>query len=251
MPPALNEVVAYLDHESSTPGFPDFPGANNGLQFENSGRVTKIGAAVDGNLPTFELAAARGCTLLIVHHGMLWERPRAYTGLLHRKFRTLLQGDIAVYSSHLPLDAHPVLGNNACIADALGLTRVGTFAPHEGRDIGLLAEGIERSELASRLASLFPAGFRRIEAGPSRPRRIAVCSGNGGGVFAAAVQAGADTFITGEIAQQHFSEAVERGINLYPCGHYATEVFGVRALAAAAANHFGVEWEFLDTACPL
>jgi dinuclear metal center YbgI/SA1388 family protein len=248
---ALQDIIAWCDAASGTPGFPDYDGACNGLQFENSGRVSKIGAAVDANLPTFGLAQQHHCDLLIAHHGMLWNRPRSYTGILRRKFGLLIEANIAVYSSHLPLDAHPVLGNNVSIARRLHLKPSGTFSPHEGRDIGVLAEGLSRQDLRDRLASLFPAGIKGIEAGSAHPSRIAICSGCGEGAFEDFIATGADTFITGELPQRYFTEAMERRVNLYVCGHYATETFGVCELAEAAAREFGLPWEFLDTACPL
>lgn len=248
---ALADAVEWCNRMTNPFNHPDFPGANNGLQFENGGRISKIGAAVDANLPTFGLAGQHGCDFLIVHHGLFWERPQAYTGILRRKIGELIDHNIAVYSSHLPLDSHPDFGNNARIADALQLNRCGGFLPYEGRDIGVIAAGIGRHDLEERLRTLFPRGFRSITCGSAHPLRIAICSGAGNDAVRAAIEAGADTLITGELKQQYFTDATERRLNLYLCGHYATETFGVCALAERLAHSFGLPWEFLDTGCPL
>jgi dinuclear metal center YbgI/SA1388 family protein len=247
----LAEATALCDTLAGVPGFPDYPGACNGLQVENSGEVTRVGAAVDADLATLETAATRGIDFLIVHHGLLWTRPTSYTGVLRRKLALLLENNVAVYGAHLPLDAHPELGNNAILVRRLGLTPVTTFLPFEGRDIGILCAGLPRVELAGRLRALFPAGVTAIEGGPEVLQRVAVCSGGAGSHLLEAKAAGADAFITGEAQQHHYGQALEAGLNLYLAGHYATEVFGVQALAEAVAGHLGLPWEFIPSGCPL
>jgi dinuclear metal center YbgI/SA1388 family protein len=250
--PTLDELVAYCDARVRVRDVADFPGALNGLQVANSGRVTKIGAAVDAGAEPFRLAAAAGVQFLIVHHGMFWDGAQPITGAHATRLRTLFAADCAVYSAHLPLDAHPKIGNNALIAQALGLRVTGWDIPYHGTPIAaVVAKPPSRAKLRARLEKLFPRGITALEFGPTQPRRLAVLSGSGGSALAALPAAGIDTLVTGELKQAAFNLAQEAGLNLYLCGHYATEVFGVRTLAAECAAKFGVPWEFLDTGCPL
>lgn len=233
------------------PGFTDYPGALNGLQVANTGTVRKIGAAVDAGLEPFRRAAAAGVDFLIVHHGLFWDPPRPWTGLLYEKLDVLMRANLAVYSAHLPLDAHPDLGNNAVLARRLKLEPARGFMPFEGRDIGLIArhQGT-RAELRRRLESLFPR-VTAIEFGSDAPAQVAVLSGGGYSVGQELAAAGVDTFITGELKEHFFNRAQEERLNLYTCGHYATEVFGVCALAEELAARFGLPWEFIATQNPL
>jgi dinuclear metal center YbgI/SA1388 family protein len=248
----LNDLVEYCDTRLRLREMVDFPGACNGLQAANSGRVTKIGAAVDAGAVPFALAAAAGVNFLIVHHGMFWDGPAPLTGPRRARLKTLFDADLAVYSAHLPLDAHPQLGNNALLARALGLRVSGWDIPYQGRPIAaIVARPPARAALRTRLDQLFPRGVTALEFGPARPRRLAVLTGSGGSAVAQLAAAGIDTLVTGELKQAAFNTAQEEGLNLYLCGHYATEVFGVQALAAECARRYRLPWEFLDTGCPL
>lgn len=249
----LADLVAYCDERTRLRSFKDFPGSHNGLQFANSGKVTKIGAAVDAGLTPFAMAAERGVDFLVVHHGMFWREQAPVVGPVYEKFRTLVRHDIAVYASHLPLDAHPEIGNNALLAVKLGLKPGSWFLPHEGEPIATLCETDElhRTELAARLRTFFPKTFRAIECGREKPGRVAILSGSGRSAIPHLKAQGCDTLITGELRQEHFNEAQELGLNLYLCGHYATEVFGVHALAKELGSRFGLPVEFIATGCPL
>lgn len=249
---SLSDVVAFCDARVRRREITDFPGAENGLQLENNGRVTKIGAAVDAGERPFALAAERGIDFLIVHHGMFWSPNVPLTGRFYRRLKRAMDANLAVYGAHLPLDAHPEIGNNAILARKLGLTAEERFLPYEGEPIGLLARHDEnRAQLRKRLEDLFPGGVTAIEAGSETPSRVALLTGSGRSALGHLKRNGTDTLITGELRQEHFNLAEEEGFNLYCCGHYATEVFGVQALAAEAAAHFGLQWEFVETGCPL
>jgi dinuclear metal center YbgI/SA1388 family protein len=249
--PTLDEVVAFCDRRTRRAAFVDYPGAANGLQVANAGGVTRIGAAVDAGLVPFTRAVAAGVDFLIVHHGLFWEPPRPVTGPAYRKLATLIGGGCALYSSHLPLDAHPQIGNNVLLARELGLRPRRRFLPHEGEPIGWIAPcRLRRAELRRRLAARFPRVVA-IEFGSAAPRAVACCSGSGNGAVRALAAAGADTLVTGELREEWFSYAQEQRLNLYLCGHYDTEVFGVRALAAELARRFRLPWEFLATGNPL
>jgi dinuclear metal center YbgI/SA1388 family protein len=249
---SLQELTAYCDARVRRSEIADFPGALNGLQVANSGRVTKIGAAVDAGAGPFALAAQAGVNFLIVHHGMFWDGAQPLTESRHVRVKTLLDADCAVYAAHLPLDAHPEIGNNALIARALGLAVAGWEIAYHGTPLAaIVTDAPDRTELRTRLDQIFPHLVTAIEFGPEQPRKIAIISGSGSSAVGQLAGAGVDTLITGELRQAAFNVAQEAGLNLYACGHYATEVFGVRALAQECAERFGLPWEFLDTGCPL
>jgi dinuclear metal center YbgI/SA1388 family protein len=251
--PTLSEIVAFCDTRTRRNAIKDFSGSYNGLQVENNGTVTKIAAAVDAGQIPFEKAIAAGADFLICHHGLYWTAPIPLTGSSYKKVKTALDGNLAVYGAHLPLDCHPEIGNNTLLADALGLNKIGGFVPYEGNDIATITEGPAggRQALADKLKALFPKTYHAIEYGSDQPTRIAILTGSGQSAVDQLKANNIDTLITGELRQQHFNMAQELGLNLYPCGHYATEVFGVKALAQEVAEHFGLESTFIETPCLL
>lgn len=250
--PSLQEIVAFCDKRLNLNAIPDFKGAENGIQFQNNGTVTKIGAAVDAGLVPFQKAVDANIDLLIVHHGMFWGPAFPITGIRYEKYKICMESNLAVYGAHLPLDAHKEIGNNALLAKQLGLKQLDWFLEFEGHPIGLVAEGgITRRELKARLQRTFPEGFKAIEKGSDSPEKIAILTGSGAGAVSELVAAGVDTLITGELKQNHFNEAEESELNLYTCGHYASETFGVCALAKEISEHFGLDWEFIATDCPI
>jgi dinuclear metal center YbgI/SA1388 family protein len=251
--PTLHEIVCFCDQRTRCSEIKDFGGAYNGLQIENDGQVTRIGAAVDAGQRPFEAAIADEVDFLICHHGLFWTPPTPLTGPAYQKVKTALDGNLAVYGAHLPLDCHPTIGNNALLAKELGLTAVGSFLPYEGNHIATIAEGPAggRTELAAKLKALFPKTYGAIEYGSDQPGRIGILTGSGQSAVPHLLENGIDTLVTGELRQHHFNMAQELGLNLYPCGHYATEVFGVKALAAEVAEAFGLEWQFIEQPCRL
>lgn len=252
MPAPLADLVAHSHQRLGLPGFPDFPGAHNGLQLENNGSVTRIGAAVDAGLPSFRAAAAVGVDFLVVHHGMFWDGARPLVGAQRERLQVAFAANLAVYSAHLPLDAHPELGNNAVLARTLGLSPLRGFLPHQGRDMGVIAAApADRATLRAQLGKLFPGGVTALEFGSAQPREIALLTGSGMSALDSLAPAGIDTLVTGELKQSVYNRAQEERLNLYLCGHYATEVFGVQALAAELAARFNLPWVFLPSDCPL
>lgn len=248
----VSDLVSYCDQRIRRQEIQDFPGASNGLQVANNGEVTRIGAAVDAGRVPFELAAARGVDFLIVHHGLFWNPPVPVVGPAYEKLKLLMDNNIAVYSAHLPLDCHPELGNNAILARKLQLEIEGWFLPYEGTAIAArVSPPDSRAALRERLEALFPGGVLAIECGPEKPRSVGILTGSGSSAVAHLRPNGIDTLITGELKQEHFNNAQEQGLNLYLCGHYATETFGVAALAEELAGEFSLPWEFVRTDCPL
>ena len=249
--PTLEQIVAYCDRRTRRAAFTDFPGACNGLQVANRGRVTRIGAAVDAGLVPFGQAVAAGVDFLLVHHGLFWSPPQPITGPVYQKLSVLLRGNCALYSSHLPLDAHRRIGNNALLARQLGLRPSRWFLEHEGEAIGCIAtSALRRDALRRKLAALYPQVIA-IEFGSATPRAVAFCSGSGHSIVRELAPAGVDTLVTGELREESFNYAQENRLNLYACGHYATETHGVKALAAELAAKFRIPWDFIATSNPL
>ena len=243
----LKKIVGHCDHILRTREIGDYDGASNGLQVENSGAVAKIAATVDASLATVKLAIAVRADLLIVHHGLFWSPSQPWTGKRYELLRLLLDNNMAVYSSHLPLDAHPRLGNNAQLCAALGLKNLKPFFETHGQTIGFQARTkISRAELAAKLERATGAKPKIIPGGKDICERIGVVTGGAGGDLKIAAVEGVDTFITGEGPHWTFALAEELGLNVFYGGHYATETFGVKALAAELARKFRLPWEFLD-----
>jgi dinuclear metal center YbgI/SA1388 family protein len=243
----LKKIVAHCDKILRTRETGDYDGAANGLQVENSGAVTKIAAAVDASLATIKLAIAAKAGLLVVHHGLFWSSRQPWTGENFELLRLLIENNLAVYSSHLPLDAHPQLGNNARLCAALGLKNLKPFFASHGHAIGFKSQTkIFRADLARRLERATGAKPKIIPGGKSICEKIGVVTGGAGSDLKIAASEGVDTFITGEGPHWTYALAEELGLNVLYGGHYATETFGVKALAAELSNKFKVPWEFLD-----
>jgi len=244
---SLATIAGYCDQILRTGKIGDYDGAVNGLQAGNSGAVTRIAAAVDASLATVKLAIAVRADLLIVHHGLFWSPSHPWTGKKYEWLRLLVENNLAVYSSHLPLDAHPRLGNNAQLCAALGLKNLRPFFVTHGQPIGFQSRTkISRAELAAKLARATGTKPRIIPGGGEICRRIGVVTGGAGDGLKLAVDEGVDTFITGEGPHWTYAVAEECGINVFYGGHYATETFGVKALAAELSKKFKVPWGFLD-----
>lgn len=219
----------------------------NGLQAENSGTVTKIAAAVDASLATIRLAIAAGADLMVVHHGLFWGRTTPWTGKRREILELLVKYNVAVYSSHLPLDAHPRLGNNARLCAALGFKNLKPFFLERGAHIGFQTrKDIARDELAAKLEAVLGRAPIVLPGGGERCRRIGVVTGGAGGSMKIAAGEKVDTFITGEGQHWTHSLAESFDLNVFYGGHYATETFGVKALSAELSRLFSVPWTFLD-----
>ena len=243
----LAAIVKHCDQRLHTAKTGDYDGAVNGLQVENSGTVTKIAAAVDASLATVKLAVATKADLLMVHHGLFWSSRQPWTGKNHELMRLLVENNLAIYSSHLPLDAHPKLGNNAQLGASLGFKKLQPFFESHGQPIGLKTVAtISRDELAQKLAQATVAKPLVIPGGPKICRRIGIVTGGAGAELSQAAAEGVDTFITGEGPHWTYALAEELGLNVFYGGHYATETFGVKALAAEIAGKYKIPWVFLD-----
>ena len=244
---SLAAIVKYCDQVLRTKEIGDYDGAANGLQMENSGTVTRIAASVDASLATVKLAIAAKADLLIVHHGLFWGQSHPWTGKKYELLQLLTDNNLAVYSSHLPLDAHPKLGNNALLAAALGLKNLKPFFVSHGQTIGFQSQAkISRTDLAKKLELVTGSKPKLIPGGNEICDRIGIVTGGAGGDLKTAASEGVGTFITGEGPHWTYALAEDLGVNVFYAGHYATETFGVKALAAGLSKKFKLPWEFLD-----
>src|SRR2546423_12315825 len=235
----LTDLVRYADEFLRISEIEDWPQALNGLQIENSGAVTRIGATVDASSATLQAAAERGVNFLIVHHGLFWPGLQPISGQLHRQLKLALQNDIALYSAHLPLDLHPEVGNNVELARSLGLDAGEPFLETKGQAIGRKVNAsVRREELIGKLEESLGGPVRCIGAGPMETKVIGIVTGGAGGEIYTAARAGVDTYITGEAPHWVAVAAEELGINLFLGGHYPTETFGVKALPPDLSQRF-------------
>jgi dinuclear metal center YbgI/SA1388 family protein len=242
-----NDAARYLDDLLRVGEVGDYSQALNGLQVENSGGISRIGAAVDACEAVIKEAAEARVDFLIVHHGLFWNGAQRVTGAVYRKTRLMMEADMAVYSAHLPLDIHPGIGNNALLAAAVGLEGGTPFLEACGQPVGLRFEAeINREVLRDQLERAVGGPVHLAPGGPHLARRIGIVTGGAGSEVAKAAAAGIDTFITGEGPHWSYPLAEELGVNLFYAGHYATETFGVKALAELLARKFALPWQFLD-----
>ena len=249
----IDEVAAYADTLLNSRIIPDYPSALNGLQFQASGPLRKVAAAVDFSTRAIEGARGLDANLLVVHHGMFWGGLSPLTGAAHRRVRLLLQHDMAVYSSHIPLDCHPTLGNNVLLAKELGLAPTREFARYQGISIGVAGDSDIATEALADRATAFARKYGHETrttpiASDRRTRRWGMCSGAGAAAdtLQEAVDAGIDTLIVGEGPHWTAITAEENDVVVIYAGHYATETLGVCALAQHLSNKYGVPWDFVS-----
>jgi dinuclear metal center YbgI/SA1388 family protein len=264
VPASTPDILAELDRLLDATRFEDY--GPNGLQVPGASQVETVATGVSANLELFERAAAEQADLLVVHHGLFWGTgPGPIDAALKRRLKVLFDADIALAAYHLPLDAHPELGNNALIGKALGADSLEPFALHRGEPIGFIAtlpggrgqgKGMPAHELFTRVRELTalesqPRDPLVFEAGPAIVRRLAIVSGAGSDYLADAAAAGADALLTGEPAERVMAAAREAGMHFIAAGHYATETFGVKALGEHIARRFGLHHVFLDVPNPI
>jgi dinuclear metal center YbgI/SA1388 family protein len=246
---SLSDIVRYTDRFLRIRDVGDWDNALNGLQVEDSGRVTLIAAAVDVSTRVLTEAVKKNVDLLIVHHGLFWPGLQPVTGVLRRQLRLAFENNIALYSAHLPLDLHPRVGNNAQLAAAVGLKSNQPFFEEKGQMIGLKTRAsLMRDELDRKLRKALNGPVKAFMCGPKKTGTIGIITGGAGSEIYKVAREGIDTFITGEAPHWAAVAADELGMNLLLGGHYATEVFGVKALATHLSKRFKIPWAFID--CP-
>jgi dinuclear metal center YbgI/SA1388 family protein len=257
VPGTTIDILAELDRVLEPRRFEDY--CVNGLQVPGPDAVQTLATGVSANAELFELAAREHAQLLLVHHGLFWgSGVSAIDPLLKRRLQILFDAGIALAAYHLPLDAHPQLGNNALLAEALGAEAASgltPFALHRGQAIGFMAsfpgDGLLAQELFGRVAEVTQREPLVFDAGPARVRRLAIVSGAGADYTAEAAAAGADALLTGEPEERSMALARESGVHLIAAGHYATETFGVRRVGEQLAESFQLRHVFLDVPNPV
>jgi dinuclear metal center YbgI/SA1388 family protein len=248
----LATVASHLDGLLGTDTVPDYPGALNGVQLAHRGPISRVAASVDVSRRVIESAIRERANLLIVHHGMFWGGAQRLTGVAYERLRLLVEHDIAVYASHLPLDAHPTLGNNVLLARALGLEPAGGFARYKTLDIGVRGEcNIDTADLVRR-ADVFArvhGGVARASVIPTghRTKRWGICTGAGASSesLLEAQALSLDTIIVGEGPHHTAVAADDAGVVVIYAGHYATETLGVQAVAAHLTETFAIPSTFI------
>ncbi len=238
-----SELVQWLDSYLETAKIPD--GSLNGLQFEGSQTVSRIACAVDSSLATIEAAIESGADFLIVHHGWFWKNVQPITGPLAKRVKTAATANLNLYASHLPLDAHREVGNNIQMAKFLSLKNIEPFGQGDIGFRGTLPVPLSLQDLADSVQKITGEVCLVHGGGEAMVSSIGIISGGAAGFVDQAAKAGLDCFITGEPSHAHFADAFEYGINVIFCGHYESEVFGVKALAIKLEDTFNLPWQFL------
>lgn len=244
----LCEVVSFLDVELKTSSIADYPGAMNGLQLANDGKIGRVFAAVDASLTVIKAAVAfGGPALLIVHHGMFWQGVQPLTGPFYHKVKIAMELGLAIYSSHLPLDIHPEFGNNILLARAIGLKDTQPFFEEKGNLIGIRGRwNGTRDRLEKTLKEVLCGVVHLCPGGTEVISKVGIITGGAGSEVVKVAASGVDCFITGEGPHWSYPLAEELGLNVFYGGHYATETFGIKELAKLIASRFEIGWDFLD-----
>jgi dinuclear metal center YbgI/SA1388 family protein len=250
---ARDDIIGFLDELLQAAEFEDY--GPNGLQVPGAAEVRTVATGVSAHRELFERAADEGAQLVLCHHGILWDsQPRAITPQLKERLALLFERNMSLAAYHLPLDAHPEVGNNALICEELGLERSEPLGERGRRAIGWVgrsAEGIPFAELRERCARVFGLEPFVWDSGPETVHSVGIISGGAASDLAVAVAAGLDAFITGEPGEPAMADAREGGVHFIAAGHYATETFGVRRLGDLLAERFGVEHRFIEVANPV
>ena len=253
----LTSIISALDELLTPAAFQDM--GPNGLQVPGRDEVSTVVTGVTASRELCEQAVTEDAELVLVHHGLFWDfHPAGLTPVLAERLRPLFKHDIALAGYHLPLDAHPEVGNNAILAERLGCERHEAFGrgkgpthPAIGRAGTFPGDGILAAELFERVREVTARVPTVFDAGPERVRRIGIVSGGGAGHLEEAIEAGLDAFLTGEPREHVMSLAREAGIHFIAAGHYATETFGVRALGDWLAGRFGIRHVWIDIPNPV
>ncbi len=244
----LSDLVRYLDDLLEVERFTDY--SPNGLQVEGGATINRLVCGVTASQALIEAAVEAGADALLVHHGYFWKGEAApIVGIKKRRIARLLENGISLLAYHLPLDAHPVYGNNVQLAKVLGLKVAGSFGPAGNPAIGLyggLPEPLSGEALAAQIADRLGRAPLHVGEASAPVSKLAWCTGGAQGLIEEAVRLGVDAYLTGEVSEQTVHLARENGIHFYAAGHHATERYGARALGEHVAEHFGIEQQFID-----
>lgn len=227
----------------------------NGLQVDGGQPIHHIITGVTASQALIDVAVQKGAQALIVHHGYFWRgENQPLTGMKGRRIRTLMQHGISLFAYHLPLDAHPTIGNNALLAKALGLTITGPLYPNQTHPVGNIATcpPISSSAFADKITQTLGRAPLHLSANPDKLLvTIGLCTGAAQDMLTQAHKMGADAFLSGEVSERTTHEAHESGVDYFACGHHATETFGVKALGEYLQDHHNLKVEFFDLPNPV
>lgn len=243
----LSTITTYLDTYLKTSSIGDYRYAKNGLQLQNNGKVTRVALAVDACQAVIEEAVEKKADLLIIHHGLFWSGLQPLTGSFYQKIKLAMDHNLAIYSSHLPLDLHPKIGNNILLAKELGLHACKPAFKIEGELVGFTGEvkKMPRNLFVKKVSKAVESSVNLAPGGPATVKKVLVVTGGAGSEVVAAAAEGIDTFVTGEGPHWSYTAAEELGINLIYAGHYATETFGVKAVGKLLSKKFGLPASFI------
>ena len=249
----LDDIVARLEALLDPGGYDDL--GPNGLQVPGAGEVHTVVTGVTAQLELFERASDIGAQVVLCHHGLLWDfLPRTIDLKAKRRLQALFEADLSLVAYHLPLDAHPELGNNALACEALGFERAEPFGLFKGRHVGFVGrseEGVTVATLLERCRVVFGQEPLHFDSGPDPIRALGIVSGAAASTLGEAVERGLDGLLTGEPAEHVMADARETGLHFFGCGHYATETLGVRALGDLIAAEFQTNHHFVDIPNPV
>lgn len=249
----LNEIVDFCNSLLTPEKYRDY--CPNGLQVEGRSEVRRIISGVTASQALLDAAVERGADLILVHHGYFWKgEAEAVVGIKKRRLQTLLQNDISLLAYHLPLDGHPELGNNAQLAERLGLTITGGLEPDNPLSIGLtgrLEQPLSAAQFSKQIAAAMGREVLHIDGGGELIETVGWCTGAAQGYIDKAAASGLDAYISGEISEPTVHSARELGIHYFSAGHHATERYGVQALAGKLQRQFDIEHEFVDINNPV
>lgn len=248
-----DEIITFLDELLDADSWEDY--GPNGLQVPGADEVELVVTGVSASRELFERAAEAGAQLVLCHHGLFWRnQPRQVDARMKERLKALFDRDMSLAAYHLPLDAHPEVGNNALLCEALGLKRSEPFGRLDGRPVGYVGrapEPITRDELVHRCTRALERAPLVFDGGPDRIETVGIVSGGGAGSLAEAIELGLDAFLTGEPSEPGMADSREAGVNFIAGGHWATETFGVRRLGEVLAEGFGVEQRFIAIPNPV
>lgn len=242
-------LIQYADNLLNVDAFSDY--CPNGLQVEGAAEVGVIVSGVTACQALVDEAVRLQADLLLVHHGYFWKgEAQPIVGIKRRRIATLMQHDINLLAYHLPLDAHPELGNNARLGSLLGFTAEGPMNPEGIGQVGVLEQPVTAMALAEVIAQRLDRTPQCVTAGEHRIHRVAWCTGAAQGYIEQAAALGVDAYISGEVSEQTFHQAKELGIHYFAAGHHATERYGAMALGEHLAQTFSLDHRFVDVNNP-
>jgi dinuclear metal center YbgI/SA1388 family protein len=247
-----DELVSYMDELLDTSRYKDY--SCNGLQVQGAQMINKVALMVDASLQGYRLALEKKCQLIAVHHGIIWDGIRSVSGSSYNHVKFLIENDLNLYASHLPLDLHPEIGNNAQLAAILNLTRLKPFGNYKEIDIGfegILDKSTDLDTIVKIMSEKLDIKCTVLQFGKKTISKVAVVSGGAADFLTEAIRKGIDCYITGEPVHYNYHEALENRINVVYAGHYHTEKPGIQALGTVLQKRFGIQTEFIDLPTPI